>query len=211
MPNINDGGDLYAALEPLNLLENKPSMWWPQYGTFEVLVGAILTQNAQWTKVERSLENLRANNFMNLDAVATLDLDILMELIQPSGLYKSKAKYLKTLCQNIVETHGDFESFCSETDREWLLSQKGVGPETADSILCYACKRPSMVVDAYTARLVSALGYEFESYDELQSWCENGLYGSDRELAYTFALFHGMIVEYVKRHKKGKSVDLQMF
>jgi endonuclease-3 related protein len=210
MPDINDGGDLYAALEPLNLLEKKPPMWWPSYGTFEVLVGAILTQNAQWTKVEHSLENLRNNNFMTLESIAELDIGILMELIQPSGLYKSKAKYLKTLCQNIVETYGDYESFCFETDREWLLSQKGVGPETADSILCYSCRRPAMTVDAYTARLVSALGYEFESYDELQAWCENGLYGSGEELAQTYALFHGMIVEYVKRNKKGKNeVDVE--
>ena len=130
-----------------------------------------------------------------------------MELIAPSGLYKTKAKYLKNFCQNLLDTYGDFDTFCFETDREWLLAQKGVGAETADSMLCYGCGRAAMVVDAYTARLVASLGYEFESYDELQAWCMSGLAGSDEELAKTYAWLHGMIVEYVKRHKKGKGVD----
>ena len=204
---INDGGELFAALEPLGLLEPKPPMWWPAYGTFEVLVGAILTQNTQWTKVEASLENLRNNEMMALEAIAESDLAVLMELIQPSGLYKTKAKYLQNFCRNVLETYGDFESFCFETDREWLLSQKGVGPETADSMLCYGCKRPTMVVDAYTARLVASLGTVMEDYGDLQAWCMNGLHGSDEELAERYALLHGMIVEYVKRYKKGKWVE----
>ncbi len=207
MPPISDGGDLYAALEPLELLEGKPPMWWPAYGTPEVLFGAILTQNAQWPKVERSLERLRENGMSDIGAIAALDLDILMELIRPSGLYKTKAQYLRGFCQNLLEAFGDFEAFAGEVDREWLLQQRGVGPETADSILCYGCGRPAMVVDAYTARLATALGYEFESYDDLQAWCAAGISGDDAERADRYALFHGMIVEYVKKYKKGRGVD----
>ena len=207
MMRIDGGGDLYRALEPLNLLEGKPPMWWPAYGTFEVAVGALLTQNSQWIRVEHSLENLRENGFLNLEAIAGADLEILTELIRPSGLYQSKAKYLRGLCRTIVDTFGDFGRFCSETEREWLLEQRGVGPETADSILCYACGRPEMVVDAYTARLVAALGWEIESYEELKAWCSNGFQGDAKALASQYALFHGMIVEYVKRYKKGRTVD----
>jgi endonuclease-3 related protein len=207
MRQIDDSGDLYRALEGMDLLEQKPPMWWPAYGTFEVLVGALLTQNSQWERVEHSLENLRSRALLAPEAIADADAELLMELIRPSGLYQSKARYLKNLCRQIVECFGDYETFCFEAEREWLLGQKGVGPETADSILCYGCRRPVMVVDAYTARLVAALGWEIESYDELQAWCMNGLAGDDEALARQYALLHGMIVEYVKGNKRGRSVE----
>ena len=151
-------------------------MWWPNYGSFEVLVGAILTQNSQWTRVEVSLENLRQENALSIEGLACIDIERLESLITPSGLFKSKAKYLQSLALAFQESFGDFETFCREADREWLLKQKGVGPETADSILCYACKREAMVVDSYTARLLNAFGYTFDSYDAVQAWCKKGLF-----------------------------------
>ena len=200
-----DAHDLYERLTAVGLLKNKPPMWWPAYGSFEVVIGAILTQNSQWSRVEVSLENLRANNLLDPHALDNCDIETLMTLIQPSGLFKSKAKYIKLLCSAIIESFGDFENFCFEVEREWLLEQKGIGKETADSILCYACQRPVMVVDAYTARLLSALGMEFEEYDDLQSWCSlEGCFSED-ELPEVYALFHGMIVEYVKGYKRGRS------
>lgn len=207
---LSDSYELYRRLEKLSLLEKKPSMWWPAYGTFEVLVGAVLTQNSQWTRVEVSLGNLRSNNLLDLHALRNCDLETLMILIQPSGLFKSKAKYLKLLCDAIIESFGDFGTFCGEVDREWLLSQKGIGPETADSILCYACCRAVMVVDAYTNRLLHAFGYDFECYDDLQTWCVEGIEDcfDYAELPGVYALFHGMIVEYVKANSKGKVVKI---
>lgn len=184
-------------------------MWWPNYGSFEVLIGAILTQNSQWTRVESSLNNLQG--CLDIESLCAIDTQRLESLIQPSGLFKSKAKYLKFLACAVKEKFGDFERFCSEVSREWLLSQKGIGPETADSILCYACKREAMVVDAYTARLLYAFGYNFESYDDLQAWCIEGLShviaGAERPKVY--ALFHGMIVEFVKANSKGKQVNIE--
>jgi len=207
---INDSFELYQKLERLDLLKEKPLLWWPNHGTFEVIVGAILTQNTKWEKVEHSLQNLRDNNLLSLNALASADLDALMMLIRPSGLYKNKAKYLTGLCKAIIRSFGDFEHFYYEVDRDWLLKQKGIGPETADSILCYGCGRDVMVVDAYTARLLNAFGYLFESYGELQEWCRSGVadhFDSD-ELAEVYARFHGMIVEYVKRYSSGKKVDI---
>ncbi|HEX5711271.1 MAG TPA: hypothetical protein VFX68_07980 [Sulfuricurvum sp.] len=92
------------------------------------------------------------------------------------------------------------------------MAQKGVGPETADSILCYACMREVMVVDSYTARLLRAFGYDFESYSDLQEWCEYGIreHCEAQTLQETFAHFHGMIVEYVKQNSKGKVVDISL-
>jgi endonuclease III related protein len=208
---MTDSLELYRALEALDLLAEKPPMWWPQYGTFDVVVGAVLTQNSQWTRVEQSLANLRGADMLSADALAAIPVEALMELIRPSGLFKNKSKVLQLLSKAIVEDFADFETFRTEVSRDWLLAQKGVGPETADSILCYACGRDAMVVDAYTARLLSAFGYEFETYDDLQAWCVEGLEGhmETDDPARTYARFHGMIVEYVKRYKKGREVDVE--
>lgn len=210
---LSDSLELFNALERLELLENSPPLWWPEYGTFEVVIGAILTQNTQWSRVKISLENLAQHNLLNLESLSQCDNETLMELIRPSGLFKAKAQNLIRLSRAIVEAFGSFEEFALNVDREWLLSQKGIGPETADSILCYACGRSVMVVDSYTARLLNAFGYEFESYDDLQEWCERGIktHAEESKLPELFAHFHGMIVEYVKSNCKGKRVEIKSF
>lgn len=208
---LQDSWELFSALEKLKLLENSPPLWWPEYGTFEVVVGAVLTQNTQWERVKISLDNLRNAEILAPDLLAQTHSEILMELIRPSGLFKAKAQNIIRLSHNMIEEFGDFETFALNVDRDWLLSQKGIGSETADSILCYACARPVMVVDSYTARLLNAFGYEFESYDDLQEWCEAGIRGyfDTVQLPAAFARFHGMIVEYVKGNSRGKVVNIE--
>jgi endonuclease III related protein len=209
--HLSNSYELYTALKHLNLLENTQPLWWPQHGTFEVVVGAILTQNTQWSRVVTSLDNLSLSGYLSLEALCHIDPETLMELIRPSGLIKAKAKNIILLCNAISESFGSFEEFSLEVDREWLLRQKGIGPETADAILCYACLREVMVVDSYTARLLKAFGYEFESYDDLSEWCERGIreHCTEESLQQTFAHFHGMIVEYVKGNSKGKEVKIK--
>ncbi len=207
---LSDSWQLFCALERLDLLKNSQPLWWPQHGTFEVVVGAILTQNTQWARVTVSLANLANNGLLTLEALSKCDPETLMELIRPSGLVKAKSQNIIRLCGAILEDFGSFAEFARSVDREWLLSQKGIGPETANSILCYACKRDAMVVDSYTARLLNAFGYEFESYSDLQEWCERGIreHCDNETLQHTFAQFHGMIVEYVKGNSKGKEVNV---
>lgn len=209
---LTDSWELFCALERLNLLENSQPLWWPEHGTFEVVIGAILTQNTQWARVTVSLTNLAQNGLLSLEALSKCDPEILMELIHPSGLIKAKSQNIIRLCGAILEDFGSFEEFVLNVSREWLLNQKGIGPETADSILCYACMRDAMVVDSYTARLLKAFGYEFESYDDLQEWCERGIreHCDDETLQRTFAHFHGMIVEYVKNNSEGKVVNVEI-
>lgn len=210
MTELCDSWELFKALERLDLLQNSQPLWWPQHGTFEVVVGAILTQNTQWTRVTVSLDNLLKSDLMTLEVLAHIDPEVLMELIRPSGLINAKSKNIILLCRSILEEFGSFEAFKHDVTREWLLRQKGVGPETADSILCYACERPVMVVDSYTARLLGAFGYEFENYSDLQEWCERGVaeHCDESTLQRTFAHFHGMIVEYVKGNSRGKVVNI---
>ena len=204
---MDNGYDLYLSLQKLDLLKDSPQYWWPNAYTFEVLVGAILTQNTQWTRVELSLDNLRQNHILSLEKLAGAEMELVIECIRPCGFYKAKSKNIQTLCQHIISDFGDFETFQIEVSREWLLSQRGIGEESADAILCYGCKRNTMVVDKYTQQLVSALGVEFESYEVLQDWCMEGFIRESSQ--YEFVLFHGMIVEYMKKHKKGKKIDIE--
>ncbi len=200
--------ELLIELRKKNLLKNSPKYWWPNYGSFEVVVGAILTQNTKWENVENALKKWRMENGKwRIEDLLKIDEFYLAELIKPVGFYNQKSKRLKLLAKNILDDFGDFETFRENVSREWLLAQKGVGFETADSILCYACGREIMVVDAYTKRLTKKAGYEFESYDELREWCERGVEENwdklaefyENDLNLCFARFHGKIVEYMKK------------
>jgi len=208
---IEDSFELYEMLQKQRLIEHREELWWPNAGTFEVVVGAILTQNSKWERVEISLKNLSELKLLELEALD--NLDILVEAIKPSGLYRQKAERLVLLSKNIIEDFGDFETFCLEVDREWLLNQKGIGKETADSILCYACKRDVMVSDSYSARLLAHFGWEFETYDAVQSFLKEGIdnFHSEKvEKNVIYAQFHGMIVEFCKNHCKGKRVKFSV-
>ncbi len=202
--------ELYLSLKKMGYLkEKRDEFWWPNSGSFEVVVGAILTQQTKWQKVEKSLANLEGK--LSLEKLASIDLKELQSLIKPSGFYNTKAKYIKGLCKSILEEFGSFESFKDEVSREWLLSQRGIGQESADSILCYACYRAVFVVDSYTDRLLRAFGYEFESYDEIQEWMQRGILENvnESELHKVYARFHGKIVEFAKDFVKGKKVDIE--
>jgi len=212
--------ELLKALHSLQLpIQERDPWWWPNSGTYEVVIGAVLTQNTKWQKVEEALENLRTLDALTIEGLAKLDEELLREAIKPAGFYNTKAKRLKLLNQAIGDKFGDFTNFQIEVSRRWLLEKKGVGEETADSILNYACYREAMVVDSYTAALLKSFSYEFEDYRSLQAWLIEGLKDYDikvRELfpnlpkAQIYALFHGMIVEYCKKYKRGKKVEVSL-
>jgi len=218
---LNDSFDLLVMLKNVGFLKKlRDPLWWPHSGSYEVVVGAILTQQTKWQKVEKSLKNLKNSNINSLEDIARLDTKTLSILIKPSGFYNTKAKYLLGLAKNIISDFGSFEEFCAGVDREWLLAQKGVGQESADSILCFGCLQDFFVVDSYTQRLLNAFGYEFESYEELREWMSDGVlsnrkkidrfYGKEMGLNEIYARFHGKIVEYCKENSKGKSVSKEV-
>ena len=200
---MNSSYELLLELESKNLLVNSPKFWWPNAGSLEVVISALLTQNTKWERVEKALNNLRP---ILLDLIIDMPLEELVLKIKSVGFYNQKAKRVKKLFKNIKEEFGSFENFCEYVDREWLLKQKGVGQESADSILCYGCFREVLVVDSYTNRLLKSYGYEFESYEEMQEWMERGIRENwdkikskyENNLNLCFAKFHGMIVEEMK-------------
>ena len=159
-----------------------------------------MTQNTTWKNVEKSLQNLQ--NHLTLESFLTLNEEQLKLKIKPSGFYNQKAPRLLQIAQNIQNDFDNIENFKNNVTREWLLKQKGIGKESADSILCYGCFKDIMVVDSYTKRLLKKYGIEFKNYDEYQQSLESGIRANiSKDTALIFAQFHGMIVEYSKRYK----------
>lgn len=139
-----------------------PQQWWPAETPFEVIVGAILTQNTAWTNVEKAIANLKAAQALSPQALCRLALADLEALIRPAGFFRQKAVRLRNVSSVLVANYdGSVELFCTgplDEARVRLLALPGIGPETADSILLYAAHRSSFVIDAYTRRIFSRLG-----------------------------------------------------
>ncbi len=210
---FSDSYQLLSRLESLGYdRADRDPWWWPNSGSFETVIGAVLTQNANWQRVEISLENLRQEGLLGPERLAEYPQDSLEVLIRPSGFHTAKGRNLRALSRGILDAFGDFEGFREAVDREWLLGQRGIGPETADAILNYACYREAFVVDSYTARLLAALGWVLDGYEEVQSWMIEGLSGREAELfpgmsvAQAWARSHGMVVEYCKANRKGRRI-----
>lgn len=212
MNSITNSYELLVYLKNLNLLDNSAENWWPSDNSFEIFVGAILTQNTKWTNVEKSLENLKSFDLLSLEKLSSSDVFLLTEAITPSGFKNQKSKRLIDISKNIINDFKNFENFSNHVSLSWLLKQKGIGPETADAILCYACKQDYMVVDKYTSKLLAKFGYEFDSYYDIQSWIVYGinqnydkivtLYGYEISLNNLYSRFHGKIVEFMKQNPK---------
>lgn len=158
-----------------------PQNWWPAETPFEVIVGAILTQNTSWTNVERALEKLRQASVLSVDGLRALPLAELEQLVRSSGYYRQKADRLKRFVGFLDEKYsGSLEKmFAAPTEelRDDLLSLKGIGHETADAILLYAGKHPVFVVDAYARRILGRHGllHDADKYDEVRSLVEKAL------------------------------------
>lgn len=170
--------------------------WWPADSRYEVVVGAVLTQNTNWKNVEKALANLEKRNLLNEGSILEIPVKELEELVRPSGFYKQKAKRLKLATGKWLETK-DSKLGTMELREEWL-TVKGIGKETADSILLYAMGRPIFVIDAYTRRFCKEmLGKEFKEYDDYRLLFESTL-PEDVEL---YKEYHALIVVWGKEFR----------
>lgn len=181
-----------------------PQSWWPGETPLEVMVGAVLTQNTNWTNVEKAIDNLKAGGQFSFAGLHSMPQELLAEHIRPSGYYNIKAGRLKNLFQMIVDEYeGELEFLFSdslEDSRENLLKVKGVGPETADSILLYAAEKPIFVIDTYTHRIFSRhqLVEEDTDYFNLQQEFMDSL----PEDVSLFNEYHALIVAVAKKFCK---------
>lgn len=176
------------------------SAWWPGESAFEICVGAILTQNTAWTNVEKALSALKEEGLLSFEAMASLPESRLAELIRPSGTYNVKAARVRAFLDFLAREYGGrVEAMTAEEPwelRRKLLSVSGIGPETADAIALYAVGRPLFVVDAYTRRVFSRLGFlgGDESYADVQRFFMDRL-PAEVEL---FQDYHAQIVRLAK-------------
>jgi endonuclease-3 related protein len=152
-----------------------PQHWWPGETPFEVAVGAILTQNTNWSNVEKAIANLKKDKVLSPKALHDMSSARLASLIRPAGYFNIKAKRLKNFIGLLInEYHGSMSKMAKEdlrSIRKKLLSVNGIGPETADSIMLYALEKPVFVIDAYTKRVLSRhniLDHD-ASYDAFQT------------------------------------------
>lgn len=188
--------------------EYGPQHWWPGDTPFEVIVGAILTQNTNWGNVEKAIINLKAEGILSPEGLRNVNHNHLAMLIRPSGYFNIKAGRLKHFIDYLYKRHsGSLKKMFSlelKQLRHELLEVKGIGPETADSILLYAGGYPVFVVDAYTARIFQRLGIlpEEVTYHETQELFMDSL----PENVKLFNEYHALIVRFGKEHCRSKPV-----
>jgi len=139
-----------------------PTGWWPGDTPFEIAVGAVLTQNTAWSNVEKAIDNLKRENLLSARAIVECPLDRLETALTPSGYFRVKARRLRSFCEYLLTRYGGsmrrMQRRPLKSLRPELLDVHGIGPETADDILLYACGKRVFVVDAYTRRIFSRHG-----------------------------------------------------
>lgn len=183
-----------------------PQQWWPGETPFEVIVGAVLTQNTNWGNVEKAIANLKRRGLLSVDKLNEIPLNRLAHWIKPAGYFNVKAKRLKNVAEFIVKNYGGsldamHNASLEGLRRQWL-SVNGVGPETADSILLYALDRPVFVVDAYTKRFLARHNIVSVNadYGQVQSVFVDAL---DRDMRM-FNEYHALIVKLGKDYCRTK-------
>lgn len=176
--------------------------WWPGEDRFEIIVGAILTQNTNWQNVEKAIANLKSAGCLNPQGLYEISVEALAELIRPAGYYNIKAARLKNFLNWLFDNYAGslkaVENNSIDTFREELLGIKGIGAETADSIILYAFEKPVFVVDAYTSRVLGrhALIDDGADYEQVREFFESNLVS---DVAF-FNEYHALLVRVGKEH-----------
>jgi endonuclease-3 related protein len=177
-----------------------PQHWWPGETQFEIITGAILTQNTNWANVEKAIANLKSTNLLTPEKLYQLSTSQLAELIRPAGYYNIKANRLKSFLSWLFQDYDgrleNLENLNTDNFRAELLAVRGIGHETADSILLYAFDRPIFVVDAYTARVAVRHGLieQDADYEQLQDLFQSNLPQDVR----LFNEYHALLVRLGK-------------
>jgi len=189
---------IYHSLETsLSLAEGWPEGRWPVSGKFrptefEIVIGAILAQNTNWKNAEKALIRLSIAGIQDAQSLELCPQSNLENAVKPAGFYRKKSIVLKHAAQAVLEAG---EKFYSGVTRQQLLSINGIGPETADAILLYACLKPEFVADAYARRILGRYGLSVgESYSEAKEFVEAHLSGQVK----FYQRFHALLVEHAK-------------
>jgi endonuclease-3 related protein len=179
--------------------------WWPAENLFEIIIGAILTQRTSWENVEQSLFELKKKNLLNISSLSTYPINKIAEIIKPVGFYQQKAQYLKNMITLITDKYeGNLLKLLmlpAPQLRKILLSVKGIGPETADSIILYAAGKPEFIADSYTIRILNRLGLTSQqTYTTIRKYLQRSL-PNDPDILKEY---HALMVKHGKVHCKSK-------
>ena len=184
-----------------------PRHWWPADHAWEMMVGAILTQNTNWGNVEKVLIALKAANVLSVQKIARMPIRRLEKLIRSSGFFRQKAVRLQNLARVLQKNPDFYKQLTGKAKRKLpelrrqLLSMNGIGPETADSMLLYAGAYPVFVVDAYTRRIGQRQGlFPFDNYQDVQAYFESAL----PKKAALYNEYHALLVQLAKKYCKSR-------
>lgn len=177
-----------------------PQHWWPADDPFEVVLGAILTQNTAWNNVEKVLSQLREQRLISLEAMLSISKENLAKLIRPAGFYRRKSACIKAIASWLAQ-QGGIENLKRQNRasiRKGLLNIPGIGPETADAILLYALEKCSFVVDAYTQRILGRLGLlgSGSTYSQARQFLVSNI---EKEISL-YQEYHALLVAHAKAH-----------
>jgi len=201
-----------TAIEPLKKIYQilfdhfGPQGWWPGETELEIIIGAILTQNTSWKNVEKAIKNLKEKNLLEIKKLSRIRKDTLAQLIRPAGYFNIKSERIKEIVKFLVKRYNGNLSALKRKEgdvlRRELLSVKGIGKETADSILLYALKKPFFVVDAYTKRILLRhnLITKDATYDEIQNFFHKNLPREEK----VYNEFHALLVRLGKTYCRKK-------
>jgi endonuclease-3 related protein len=180
------------------LAQHGPQGWWPAEDRFEIMAGAVLVQRTAWRNAAQAIQRLKARGALAAEQLAAVDSTFLETMIKPAGFFRVKAARLKALARFVVASGGvdALSRQATPSLRTTLLSQQGIGPETADAILGYAFERPVFVVDAYARRLFERLGSPdpLPSDFDLKADCE-----AEISTATNLNELHALIVAHSQR------------
>lgn len=189
-----------------------PQHWWPGESAFEVIVGAILTQNTAWTNVEKAIANLKHAELIDPTRMQRARVARIAQLVRPSGYYNLKARKLKAFVDFLLERYRGslkrlFRTPAAQLRAE-LLDVYGIGPETADSIILYAANQPVFVIDAYTRRIAARLGWARAgaAYDELQELFTARLARD----AHLFGEYHALLIALGKEYCRKRETRCEL-
>lgn len=185
----------------------RPQCWWHADSLFEICIGIILVQHATWVNADKAIANLKKANMLKVNVIASAELPILECAIKSAGFYKQKANYLQIFARHVRDHYnGELNNWLQKSLfelRQELLGIKGIGPETADSILLYAANKPIFVIDAYTKRIFYRLGIisnENIGYQELQDLIHSKI----KQNAHTYNEFHALLIKLGKEFCRKK-------
>lgn len=185
----------FRALYRLLARNIECGVWWPADSRFEIIVGAVLTQNTNWGNVEKAIHNLRRTRLLDPEAILACPREELAELIRPAGYFNAKSTYLQAVSAWFLDSDRHAHGWETDTLRQRLMQVRGVGSETADDILLYAYDRPVFIYDLYARRLLEAAKFgTFRTYDQAKNALDCQVKAA-KFTASELAHFHGLIVD----------------